>query len=65
MMMKVTVRPKCPYCNVENTVTVEKENVRKTQGLVTCDNEIGGCDKNFVLAVSLEPIVEVKKIEGE
>lgn len=53
----------CPYCGRGNFVFVEDSYHQRT--VVTCDEEEGGCGKDFVADVSVSIAVKELKIEGE
>ena len=52
-----------PYCGHGNLVLVEDSFHQRT--VVTCDEEEGGCCKDFVANVSVSVTVKELKIEGE
>ena len=53
----------CPYCEHGNLILVEDDYSQKT--VATCDDEDGGCGKDFVVAVNVSISVKEFKIEGE
>lgn len=55
------VKVKCPYCGFVNKISVENH---WRPGVVTCDVDKGGCERDFVLKVKHEISTETFKIEG-
>lgn len=61
-MIKIIFTWKCPYCGIENKSIPDTVNGSE---LLTCDVEIGGCDKYSVVTYSIETFTTVKSVEGE
>lgn len=61
--MKRTITVKCPYCGARMNVAVTNDYRQKK--VVTCDMENGGCDKDFVVSVTVSISTKSLKIEGE
>ena len=61
--MKRKIGTVCPYCGKANTVLVEDDYWQKT--VVTCDEEEGGCGKDFVARIEVSFNVKELKIEEE
>lgn len=61
--MKRTITVNCPYCGRRVNVSVTNDYGQKK--VVACDKEDGGCDKDFVVAVTVSINAKALKIEGE
>ena len=64
MSINLSVKVICPYCGLENEVILNVDSRFIPKKIVTCDIEMGGCDKDFVIAPRLEITADVYKIEG-
>lgn len=64
MPIVLSVNVKCPYCGLENIVFLDVDSRFIPKQIVTCDVEIGGCDKDFVIDPRLKVTTDVYKIEG-
>lgn len=56
------MKVKCPYCEFDNKLGTDR---RGGYSFVTCDLEEGGCDKTFVVDITITRTATAKKIEGE
>lgn len=56
---------KCPYCGFE--ISLEYRFAKNMEGnaLYTCEQDAGGCDKEFVFNVKWNPVVKTRRIENE
>lgn len=64
--MEDRIKVICPYCGHENSVRVQTYcNGAYTRDMISCDNETGGCDQDFVYTVvsRVSYSVEVHKID--
>jgi len=64
MSINLSVNVRCPYCGLENIVPLDIDSRFIPKQIVTCDIEIGGCDKDFVIDPHFEITADVYKIEG-
>lgn len=62
--MKYFPSVRCPYCNTENTITVDPEAPTYPFQIAVCELENGGCDLPFVVKVRLTVEVTEKAIDG-
>lgn len=53
----------CPYCGKKNAVI--KEGFDNQTEVYRCDTEIGGCDLDFVVRLSVHINTFTARIEGE
>jgi hypothetical protein len=63
MSINLSLRVLCPYCGLENEGILNIDSHYIPKKIVTCDIEMGGCDKDFVIAPRLEITADVYKIE--
>lgn len=56
-----TTLVKCPYCGIENKVTVYADQLHGKL-LMYCDLEIGGCDEQFAYSVDFSIETETYKL---
>ena len=64
MSINLSVKVICPYCGLENEVNLNIDSRFIPKKIVTCDIEMGGCDKDFVIDPRLKVTAGVYKIEG-
>ena len=64
MSVKLSVNVNCPYCGIINNVILNIDGRYIPKQLVTCEIEMGGCDKDFVIEPKFEITANVYKIEG-
>ena len=64
MSINLSVKAICPYCGLENIFNLNIDSHYIPKQIVTCDTEIGGCDKDFVIDPHFEINADVYKIEG-
>lgn len=56
--MKVYFRAVCPYCQHENKFQIANKETQGTEPYIfCCDDDEGGCGKEFVVRLKLEPVV--------
>jgi hypothetical protein len=55
--MKARTEITCPYCNTQQNRLVEADTFEKYE-VTTCDVEGGGCDKTFVMRITVSIVVE-------
>lgn len=55
----------CPYCGIQNRVNVATKDAPTESKIVTCDGDIGGCDRDFVVRTVIHFESSAHKIEGE
>jgi hypothetical protein len=65
MPINLSLNVRCPYCGLENIVPLDIDSRFIPKQIVTCDTEIGGCDKDFVIDPHFEITADVYKIEGK
>ena len=57
--MKITRKINCPYCEVGSVYfNMELNGLYTQEKILTCDIDMGGCDRNFV--VKLRPSLEIE-----
>lgn len=64
MSINLSVNVRCPYCGLENNVILNIDSRFIPKQIVTCDIDIGGCDKDFVIDPRLKVTADAYKIEG-
>ena len=47
--INLNVSVRCPYCGLENIVPVDIDGCFIPKKIVTCDIDMGGCDRDFVI----------------
>lgn len=62
--MKYFPTVRCPYCNTENTITVDPEDHSYPFQIVVCDLENRGCDLPFVVDVKITVNAAPRAIDG-
>lgn len=61
--MNYSITVKCPNCGTENHRAM-KASATASREMWTCDSEAGGCDKEFVVELTLgTPTARVFKLE--
>lgn len=55
----------CPYCSCKNMVTIDDPDVFGGEGIVTCELEDGGCDRDFVASYRIEVLVKIGSIHWD
>lgn len=61
--MKFYIKTVCPYCGLKNENDIEKNERFYEHKIVYCDSDIGGCDRYYVIGLSLSIDVDVYKLE--
>jgi len=61
--MELAADVKCPYCGKINKAIMKDKTWDKI--IVGCFSDNGGCDKDFVVIMSVEIKATARKIEGE
>lgn len=56
MFNQCLIETKCPYCG---HVTKNLFSVPRFRGLITCDQEFGGCDEDYAAYISLSVAADV------
>jgi hypothetical protein len=64
MSINLSVNVRCPNCGLENIALLNVDSCFIPKQIVTCDIEIGGCDKDFVIDPHFKITADVYKIEG-
>ncbi|HHU82590.1 MAG TPA: hypothetical protein GXZ26_06270 [Firmicutes bacterium] len=64
MSINLSLRVLCPYCGLENEGILNIDSHYIPKKIVTCDIEMGGCDKDFVIEPRFKITADVYKIEG-
>ena len=64
MSINLSVNVRCQYCGLENEVMLNIDSRFIPKKIVTCDIEMGGCDKDFVINPHFEITADAYKIEG-
>lgn len=64
MSINLSMSVRCPYCGLENIVPVDIDGRFIPKKIVTCDIDMGGCDRDFVIDPRIKVTADVYKIEG-
>lgn len=64
MSINLYINVKCPYCGLRNIVFLNVDGRFIPKKVITCDIDMGGCDKDFVIDPQLKVTADVYKIEG-
>ena len=59
MSINLSVNVRCPYCGLENEGILNIDSHYISKKIVTCDIEMGGCDKDFIINPRLEITADV------
>ena len=57
--MKYVIYAKCPYCGVDNKMSLEVESTFPQYHLIQCDMEMDGCDNVFAVSLQFQPKLTV------
>ena len=49
----------CPNCGFKNQINIKYTQL-KIKEIITCDSEIGGCDKDFLVSIKFNLTTEVE-----
>lgn len=63
MTAQTVIQATCPYCGNKNAVI--KEGFDNQTEVYRCDTEIGGCDLDFVVRLSVNINAFTARIDGE